>query len=135
MKASEFRKLIREEVRRVVKEVGDNPDVETNLDPNAIYIAKVNIGYGGGIDSIKKAPSGNAAEIAKKFGHKLLKVGEGSFIDYSASSDTAILVGKPSSTNPLLKKFWTRVMKGPEYAFDNETFNYVSSLVDDIYNL
>ncbi len=71
MKASEFRKLIREEVRRVLKEV------DTPLDPNATYVVQIGTSYGEYEPSQVRKVSGNPLTVAKAVKKKALSDLEG----------------------------------------------------------
>ena len=134
MKVSEFRKLIREEVRKIVNEVEYNPmppgykePAGMKLDPNATYVCVVDISRGGGVKSVKKSAVDDAAAVAKKMGHEFIKIDNVSYIDYNSSSDTATLVGKPSTTNLKLKKFWDTLTK--DGGNNNQSAGYIYGLV------
>jgi hypothetical protein len=71
MKASEFRKLIREEVRKVLKEV------DTPLDPNATYVIQIGTSRGEYDPSQVRKVSGNPLMVAKAVKKKALSDLEG----------------------------------------------------------
>ena len=71
MKTSEFRKLIREEVRKVLKEV------DTPLDPNATYVVQISTSYGEYEPSQVRKVSGNPLMVAKAVKKKALSDLEG----------------------------------------------------------
>jgi len=125
MKATEFRKLIREEVRRALKEA---------IDPNATY--KINVGVSRGEfdpSDIKKV-SGQPSMVAKA----VMKMAYDSFIDADYEEDEileeyvrmfkldeytyyimtgeedVVLVGSPKSKK--YGKFWSLVETDPEAA-------------------
>ena len=114
MKASEFRKLIREEVRRVLKEV-DAP-----LDPNATYMIQIGTSRGEYDPMDLKKVSGNPLTVAKAVKKKTLSDFEGTdapldIIDaFKIDNDTymvvigeedVVIVGRPKSTK--YGAFWT----------------------------
>ena len=92
MKASEFRKLIREEVRRVLKEV------DTPLDPNATYVVQIGTSYGEYEPSQVRKVSGNPLMVAKAVKKKALSDLEGTdapmdMIDaFKLDNDTYMIV-------------------------------------------
>lgn len=71
MKASQFRKLIREEVRKVLKEV------DASLDPNATYMIQIGTSYGEYEPYEVKKVSGNPLMVAKAVKKKALSDLEG----------------------------------------------------------
>lgn len=92
MKASQFRKLIREEVRKVLKEV------DTSLDPNATYVVQISTSYGEYEPSQVRKVSGNPLMVAKAVKKKALSDLEGTdapmdMIDaFKLDNDTYMIV-------------------------------------------
>ena len=125
MKASEFRKLIREEVRKVLKE---------ELDPNATYKVSVGVSRGEFDPSDVKKVSGQPLMVAKA----VMKMAYDDFIDADyeedeilseyvrmfkldeytyyimTSEEDVVIVGSPKSKT--YGKFWSLIDTDPEAA-------------------
>lgn len=125
MKASEFRKLIREEVRKVLKE---------ELDPNATYKISVGVSRGEFDPSDVKKVSGQPLMVAKA----VMKMAYDDFIDADYEEDEilseyvrmfkldeytyyimtgeedVVIVGSPKSKT--YGKFWSLIETDPEAA-------------------
>lgn len=114
MKTSEFRKLIREEIRKVLKEA------EESLDPNATYTIQIGTSRGEYDPMGLKKVSGNPLTVAKAIKKKALSDLEGTdapldIIDaFKIDNDTymvvtseedVVIVGSPKSTK--YGAFWS----------------------------
>ena len=121
MKLTEFRKLIREEVRKVIKEV--------KLDPNATYKIDVGVSRGEFDPSDLKKVSGEPLMVAKAVKKKAIADMDGSAFDeefvsgHKLDNDTYyILTGEESVTivgRPRSKKygaFWSLIGTDDEAA-------------------
>jgi hypothetical protein len=118
MKVSEFRKLIREEVRKVIK--------EAKLDPNATYKIDVGTSRGEFDPSDLKKVSGEPLMVAKAIKKKAIADmdGDDEFVSgYKLDNDTYyILTGEESLTivgKPKSKKygaFWSLIDTDDEAA-------------------
>lgn len=92
MKTQEFRKLIREEIRKVLKEA------EESLDPNATYVIQIGTSYGEYEPYEVKKVSGNPLMVAKAVKKKALSDLEGTdgpidMIDaFKLDNDTYMIV-------------------------------------------
>jgi hypothetical protein len=123
MKISEFRKLIREEVRKVVN--------EAKLDPNATYKIDVGVSRGEFDPSDLKKVSGEPLMVAKAVKKRAIADMDGSAFDeefvsgYKLDNDTYyILTGEESVTvvgKPKSRKygaFWSLIGTDDEAAAD-----------------
>ena len=118
MKISEFRKLIREEVRKVIKEV--------KLDPNATYKIDVGVSRGEFDPSDLKKVSGEPLMVAKAVKKRAIADNDGDdefAMGYKLDNDTYyIMTGEESVTivgKPKSKKygaFWSLLSTDQEAA-------------------
>ena len=113
MNKSEFRKLIREEIRKIVREAKGGST--TKLDPNSTYVCKVNLEHGEGVTGMKKVMGDplSVAQKLKKGNQRILKVDNNTYL-IELSDVRMILVGKPSSRNQYMVNFWKEYEKDPQ---------------------